>query len=61
MTEATRIKRIFRGVIRRGTGRAHLMMQAYPHLDFSQEILKAAVVNYAYDPQCEQSRGLYLT
>ena len=53
MNETTRIKRVFRGAIRRGTGRAHL--------NFSQEILKAAVINYAYDPQCEGSRGLYLT
>ncbi|MBO0360117.1 hypothetical protein J0X19_19305 [Hymenobacter sp. BT186] len=59
MTETTRIKRIFRGAIQRGTGRAHLMMRDYPHINFSQEILKAAVTNYAYDPQCERSRGLY--
>ncbi|MDF7812294.1 hypothetical protein [Hymenobacter sp. YC55] len=60
MNETTRIKRIFRNVIQRGTGRAHLLIRDYPKVNFSHEILKAAVNNYAYDPQCEGSRGPYI-
>lgn len=36
------------------------MMRDYPTINFSQEILKAAVHNYAYDPQCEGSREQYI-
>ncbi|NVO33368.1 hypothetical protein, partial [Hymenobacter lapidiphilus] len=60
MTETTRIKRLFRDAIRRGTGRAHLLMRAHPEVNFSADILKAACTNYAYDPQCEDSRGAYV-
>lgn len=60
MTETNRIKRLFRDAIRRGTGRAHLLMRAHPEVNFGPDILKAACTNYAYDPQCEDSRGHYL-
>lgn len=60
MTENTRIKRLFRNAIRRGTGRAYLLMQAHPEVNFGPDILKAACTNFAYDPQCEGSRGEYI-
>lgn len=40
-------------------GWVHLMTRDYRHI-ISQQLLKAAVTNYAYDPQCEQSRSRYL-
>ncbi|MBC6698248.1 hypothetical protein [Hymenobacter sp. BT190] len=60
MQKTIQIKRLFRDAIRRGTGRAHLLMRDYPHVNFSLDILKAAVTNYAYDPQCERGRGMYI-
>ncbi|WBA43703.1 hypothetical protein [Hymenobacter canadensis] len=60
MQKTIQIKRAFRDAIRRGTGRAHLLMRDYPHVNFSLDILKAAVTNYAYDPQCEKGRGVYI-
>ena len=51
----------FRSSIRRGTGEAVLIMQQHPRIDFSKEILQACIRVYAYDPQCEGSRGFYLS
>jgi hypothetical protein len=50
----------FKSAIRRGTGEAHLILKDNPKLDFSNEIIKAALINYAYDAQCEGSRGRYI-
>jgi hypothetical protein len=35
-------------------------MQNNPQIDFSNEIIKASLKNFAYDGQCEGSRGSYL-
>lgn len=61
MTNNTIIKKIFRDSIRRGTGQAHLIMMHNPNLDFSNDITKACLTNFAYDGQCENSRGVYLS
>lgn len=60
MTETTAIKQRFRSAIKRGTGEAHLIMQSNPTIDFSAEIIKASLTHYAFDPQSEGSRTLYL-
>jgi len=54
------IKERFRSAIRRGTGEAWLILKDNPQIDFSKEILKAAVTNFAYDAQCEGSRARYI-
>lgn len=53
-------KKKFESSIRRGTGEAHLLLQANAGIDFSKEIIKACVKNFAYDGQCESSRAPYL-
>jgi hypothetical protein len=54
------IKQRFFSSIKRGTGEAHLLMKAHPEIDFSNEIIKAAIKNFAYDAQCEGSRADYI-
>ncbi len=54
------IKVQFRSAIRRGTGEAYLILKDNPQIDFSKEILNAAVRNLAYDAQCEGSRDRYI-
>lgn len=61
MTDSKTIKQTFRSSIRRGTGEAHLIMQNNPTVDFSADIIKASLTNYAYDGQSENSRALYLS
>lgn len=60
MTDTNLIKLKFQSAIRRGTGETHLLIQSHPGIDFSGEIIKACVKNFAYDGQCEQSRDMYL-
>ncbi|UOE50028.1 hypothetical protein MTO98_02950 [Mucilaginibacter sp. SMC90] len=60
MVETNLIKQKFKSAIRRGTGETHLLIQNHPQIDFSGEIIKACVKNFAYDGQCEDSRGKYL-
>lgn len=33
-------------------------MMRNPNLDFSNDIIKACLTNFAYDGQCENSRGV---
>jgi hypothetical protein len=54
------LKSSFRQSIKLGTGRAHLLAQAHPEVDFSPYIIEAALKNFAYDGQSESSRALYL-
>lgn len=49
----------FRSAIKRGTGETHLIMMENPKMDFSSDIIKAALTNYAYDSQSEGSRADY--
>jgi hypothetical protein len=50
----------FKSAIKRGTGEAYLLMKANPDLDFSKDIIKAALKNLSYDNQCEGSRADYV-
>ena len=61
MTDNKIIKQRFRSSIKRGTGEAHLIMQNNPTVDFSSDIIKASLTNYAYDGQSEGSRALYIS
>lgn len=61
MTDNNKIKQRFKSSIRRGTGEAYLIMQTNLTIDFSTDIIKAALVNFAYDPQSEGSRALYIS
>lgn len=54
------LKKNFRNAIRRGTGEAYLIMLTNPNIDFSNDIIKGCLTNFAYDGQCENSRGVYL-
>jgi hypothetical protein len=60
MTATNLIKQKFQSAIRRGTGETHLLIPNYPKIDFSGEVIKACVKDFAYDGQCEGSRGAYL-
>jgi hypothetical protein len=61
MTDTIAIKQRFRSSIKRGTGETHLIMQSNPSINFSAEIIKASLTHYAFDPQSEGSRALYLS
>lgn len=50
----------FKSAIRRGTGEPYWLIRDNPNVDFSNEIIKAALSNFAYDAQCEGSRGKYI-
>ena len=54
------IRQRFKSAIKRGTGETHLIMMANPKMDFSSDITKAALINYAYDSQSEGSRSDYV-
>lgn len=54
------IRNQFQKEIKKGTGKAILLMRENSEMDFSAEILRACVKNLDYDPQCSGSRGLYL-
>jgi hypothetical protein len=60
MTDNKTLQQQFRSSIRRGTGEAHLILQRHPAINFSADIIKAALWNYAYDAQSEGSRALYI-
>jgi len=53
------IQQKFRSAVRRGTGEAHLIMKKNPNTDFSKEIYKAIIKDYAYDTQSEGGREVY--
>lgn len=61
MTNNKTIKQRFKSSIKRGTGEAHLIMQQNPTIDFSNNIIKASLNNYAYNGQWEGSRALYIS
>ncbi|MFZ6741825.1 hypothetical protein ACO0LC_01185 [Undibacterium sp. JH2W] len=58
--EITELKKQFFHSLNLGTGRAILLMKAYPQLDFSRELIAASVRNLANDAQSEGSRADYL-
>lgn len=55
------IRQRFRQSLRCGTGEAYLILQEHPGYDFTKDIEKAALTNYAYDPQCEGDRAYYVS
>lgn len=60
MNNTKTLKRLFLNSIKRGTGEAYLLAKNNPDVDFSNEIIKAALKNYAYDGQCEGDRAEYV-
>lgn len=54
------LKQKFKSAIKRGTGEAHILIKENPTVDFSKEIIKAALFNFAYDQQSEGSRDFYI-
>ena len=54
------LKQKFKSAIRRGTGEAHILLKENSTIDFSREIIKAAVFNFAYDQQSEGGREIYV-
>jgi hypothetical protein len=61
MKDNKTIRQRFKSSVRRGTGEAYLIMQSNPTVDFSADIIKASLNNFAYDQQSEGSRALYLS
>ncbi|MBN2435771.1 MAG: hypothetical protein JXK07_10950 [Spirochaetes bacterium] len=55
------IRQRFRQSLRCGTGEAYYILKKNRGIDFSKDIEKAALTNYAYDPQCEGSRAFYIS
>ena len=47
------IRQRFKNAIKRGTGETYLLLKDNPKVDFSNEIIKAALENLSYDNQCE--------
>lgn len=60
ITKTQSLKKQFFNSIQCGTGRAYLIAQENPSIDFSAYIIKGALNNYAYDGQCESSRAQYI-
>jgi hypothetical protein len=56
----TTLRQRFKSAIKRGTGEAHLLMKANPDVDFSKDIITAALTNFSYDNQFEGSRADYV-
>ncbi len=60
MNETQEIRKRFLHAVKLGTGGSYLLMKEYPRMDFSKEIIKGAVNNFAYDSQSEGSRSKYI-
>jgi len=54
------VRQRFKNAIKRGTGETHLLMKVNPKIDFSSDIIKAALTNLSYDNQSEGSRADYV-
>lgn len=54
------IKQQFRQSIRSGTGAAYFLARDNPAIDFSKEIIQAALANLSYDNQSEGDRSDYV-
>ena len=59
MPTVRQLQRQFHHAARLGLGRAYLLAQAHPEVDFSAAIIDVARRNYAYDRQSEGSRADY--
>ncbi|MEZ5426728.1 MAG: hypothetical protein R2747_10710 [Pyrinomonadaceae bacterium] len=55
------LKQKFKNAIRRGTGETHILIKENPTVDFSKEIIEAALFNFAYDQQSEGGREIYIS
>lgn len=60
MNEELAIKERFLNSLKLGTGEPYLLQKEYPKIDFSTQIVKGAVQNFAYDQQSEGSRANYI-
>lgn len=54
------VRQKFKSAIKRGTGEAHLIMKDNSKVDFSSDIINAALTNLSYDNQSEGSRANYV-
>jgi hypothetical protein len=60
MNEELDIKERFLNSLKLGTGETYLLQKECPQVDFSRQIVKGAVQNFAYDQQSEGSRANYI-
>jgi len=60
MKDKLKIRRQFLDSLKRGTGAAFLLARDNPAIDFSTQIIKGVLKNYAFDGQSEGGRGQYL-
>ena len=59
--EKTAIKTVFKDELRKGTGKALLLMEQYPGIDFSQDIINSCMYNPEHHTMVyESGRGQYL-
>lgn len=61
MSDTTNIGRQFLNALKRGTGEAYLIVRDNPQIDFSAQIIKGVLNNFAYDGQSEGSRAQYIS
>jgi hypothetical protein len=54
------IKEQFAREIKKGTGKAYLLMKENPDEDFSELVFEACITHMDYDPQCSAGREEYL-
>ena len=55
------IRQRFRQSLKSGTGEAYHILKRNKGLDFSKDIEKAILTNYAYDLQCDEERSFYIS
>jgi len=60
MKNKSEILKEFRNSIRCGTGRAYILQDKHSEINFSNEIYKASIRNFAYDGQSEGDRTDYI-
>ncbi len=58
--KTTDIQQKFYNALKRGTGEAYLIAKNNPDIDFSEDIIKGVLKNFAYDGQSENDRATYI-
>jgi hypothetical protein len=60
MVDTEQLRRDFLNSAKRGTGESYLIIRDNPNVDFSRELIRVCVKDFAYDGQCEGNRASYL-
>ncbi len=54
------VKDVVADSLKKGTGKAFLLIRDNPDIDFSEIVFNACINALGYDPQCEGNRAEYL-